>query len=329
MRRVGVLLLTAGCRCWLTALLATVAFGPELANGQVPRALTDGTNQVRRVPLPGVENSYQLTDRIYSGGQPSGDAAFAALARLGVKTLLSVDGARPDLEAARRHGMRYFHLPVGYDGISTNQAVLLAQAAATLSGPLFIHCHHGKHRGPAAAALICEATSGWTAAQAETWLRTAGTSPDYPGLFRAVREATFPPVAQLAAASNGLPEYAPPRGVVAAMVALDQQWEELLAVQEAGYRAPPQHPDLSPTHVAGRLQQSLHEFARAEETRQRGDGYVKLAQDSEAAATRLTAALQTHLDAPAVAGSSNRLAAAFRAVSQSCTACHREHRNGR
>jgi len=55
---------------------------------------------------PHVHNLLQLSERIYSGGEPEGNAAFAELAKLGVTVVVSVDGTRPNLAAARRHGIR-------------------------------------------------------------------------------------------------------------------------------------------------------------------------------------------------------------------------------
>src|SRR5438105_2772908 len=60
-----------------------------------------------KVDADGVPNLIRLDDRIYQGGMPQGDAGFASLEKLGVKTVISVDGARPDLEDAHKHGMRY------------------------------------------------------------------------------------------------------------------------------------------------------------------------------------------------------------------------------
>jgi hypothetical protein len=48
---------------------------------------------VRAVPGRGIENFYHLSDRFYSGAAPEGDAAFAELRKLGVKTIITVDGA--------------------------------------------------------------------------------------------------------------------------------------------------------------------------------------------------------------------------------------------
>ena len=57
-----------------------------------------------------------------------------------------------------------------------------------MPGPLFVHCHHGLHRGPTAAALICEGLRGWSPEQAEKWMTVAGTATNYSGLYRTVRE---------------------------------------------------------------------------------------------------------------------------------------------
>src|SRR5688572_11354389 len=75
-----------------------------------------------------LDNFYQITAQIYSGATPGDDSAFADLAARGIKTIISVDGASPDVEAAKKFGLRYVHLPMGYDGISTNRALELVKA---------------------------------------------------------------------------------------------------------------------------------------------------------------------------------------------------------
>ena len=100
-------------------------------------------------------NSYRVTEKMISGGQPDGEAGFRELRDLGVKTIVSVDGAKPDVELAKKYGLRYVHLPHGYDGISDVRLKELAKAVRDLPGTIYIHCHHGKHRSPAAAAAAC------------------------------------------------------------------------------------------------------------------------------------------------------------------------------
>ena len=159
---------------------------------------------------------------LYSGAEPHGEGHFAALARLGVKTVLSVDGPVPDAAAARRHGLRTVHVPIGYDGVPADAAARLSAVMARFGpagaapGGVFVHCHHGKHRGPAGAA-VCGLSAGLldrTAALA--LLDAAGTSPRYAGLWESV--ASFAPPATPFA--EALPEAVEPDGLAAAMIAV-------------------------------------------------------------------------------------------------------------
>ena len=146
----------AVCILWLAANSLFAAEPKQSAPGALP--LEDP---------PGVHNFYLLGTNVYSGSTPEGDAGFKALAELGVKTIISVDGAQPDVIRAKKFGIRYVHLPHGYSGISTNLQHQLAKAASELDGPYYVHCHHGKHRGPTAAAILCMTKDSWDAAQAE------------------------------------------------------------------------------------------------------------------------------------------------------------------
>ncbi|MHC4820557.1 MAG: hypothetical protein ACYTDX_02405, partial [Planctomycetota bacterium] len=100
-----------------------------------------------------LHNVYKLSDNIVTGGEPLTPAALERLAAMGVKVVLSVDGKAPDVETAKRLGMRYVHVPIQYSGISYAERVKIAKTFRELEGPFYVHCFHGKHRGPAAAAL--------------------------------------------------------------------------------------------------------------------------------------------------------------------------------
>jgi protein tyrosine phosphatase (PTP) superfamily phosphohydrolase (DUF442 family) len=295
------------------ALAASVA----LASDRKP---VSATNQVAHpIEIPGVHNAFRATDKIYSGSQPEGDAAFAAITKLGVKTIISVDGGKPDIAAARKHGLRYIHLPYGYDGVPTNRVAELAKAATTEAGPFFVHCHHGKHRGPAAIAVMCEASAGWTPGQAEAWLREAGTSTDYPGLYRAAREFKMPTPTELAAVKE-LPEVAKSSSLVEAMVGVDAHFEALKLSQKAGWQTPPRHADIAPAHEATLLWEQFREMARTEDTaKQTADYRVKLGE-----AEQLADSLRKLLSAPQ---DQVALDAALKQVGQNCAACHKKYRN--
>jgi protein tyrosine phosphatase (PTP) superfamily phosphohydrolase (DUF442 family) len=276
--------------------------------------------QPQPIELPGIENAFRVTGRILAGSQPKFDVSFEALAKAGVKTIISVDGSRPDIEAAKKHGMRYVHLPFGYDGIPANRIAELTKAAGPDAGTIFVHCHHGLHRGPAAVGVICEATAGWSPAQAEAWLKQAGTAADYPGLYRAVREFRAPTPAEIARV-GALPEAVKPPALVDTMVALDEHSDRLKDQQRVGWRSVPENPDTLPAHQATLLWEQLRELARTEDTAKRPDDFRKLLADSERAAAALRATLRTFPT------DSARLDRALKQTTQSCTACHKVYRN--
>ncbi len=180
----------------------------------------------------GLHNVFRLSNRLYSGSQPEGDAGFASLRRLGVRTVISVDGATPDVELAKRFGLRYVHLPVGYDGVPRDKAIAAAKAVRDLPGPAYLHCHHGKHRGPAVAACVLLADGASPAAAAEV-LRLAGTDPKYAGLVGVPRTFTPPTAAEWATPADFPPVSEVPT-LAKLMVGVDERWDRLKATPSAG-----------------------------------------------------------------------------------------------
>lgn len=234
-------------------LTATLACSPGIAMSATAAKTRQGAAKstppgVKALEAAGIHNLFALGTNVFSGSSPDGEEGFAPLAKLGVKTIITVDGAKPNLELAHKYGMRYSHIPHGYDGVGTNTQALLAKAAQTVPGPIFVHCHHGMHRGPAAAAVICMANNGWTPAQGEAWLRTAGTGGNYVGLYQTVREFRPPTAEQLSALPSEFPEAINVSGLVDMMVEIDERWEHLKAVRKAGYQVPKEHPDILPAH---------------------------------------------------------------------------------
>lgn len=289
-----------------------------------PGSSAASTELVTNAPAS-LHNVFRLTPSLLSGSQPEGDAAFAWLAAQGVKSIVSVDGSRPDVEAARRHGLRYVHLPIGYDGVPTNRVIELAKAAADLPGPIYVHCHHGKHRGPAAAALMCQSRARWAPSEAEAFLKQAGTSPDYPGLYRSVQEFKAPSAEALSQLREPLPEVARTPGIVQAMVAIDEHCERLRACQKNGWKSPPDHPDIAPAHEAVQLWEQYLELQRADETRARPADFREMLQASERAADELRSHLGKGATSPP--GNDPLADSVFRRITEQCARCHKQHRN--
>ncbi|MGZ8940188.1 MAG: hypothetical protein ACXW32_13355 [Limisphaerales bacterium] len=305
-------------------LLALLLFPAWIAAADQAKKSSPG---VKPLPdPPGVHNLFSLGTNLYSGSTPEGDEGFAALKRLGVKTVVSVDGAKPDVELAKKHGMRYVHLPHGYDGISTHLQSQLAKVGAELPGPIYVHCHHGKHRGPAAAAVICMTKDSWDAAQAEQWLKAAGTSTNYTGLYAVVRDFKRPTAAQLKALPSDFPEIAQVSGLIDAMVGVDERWENLKAVRAAGYGAPRNHPDIEPANEAVILWEHYREAQRLRDTIQKGDDFVqrfKTAETEVKDAARLLRLFATD-SKPEIRA---QLDKSFDAIGKSCSSCHKTYRD--
>lgn len=295
----------------LTATLAMVLLTASCR--QAPRG-----EPASRLDVVGCENVWRLSDRLYSGGDPRGAEGFRALADLGVKTILSVDGARPDVETARAHGLRYVHLPIGYDGIPRERALAFARAVRDLPGPLYFHCHHGKHRGPAAAAIALVALGDMGGAEAVSLMERMGTSRNYWGLYADVR-ACRATTAEIDAADASWPETSPVSGTTAAMTAIDERWERLALAREAGWKAPPDHPDIDPPHEALQLREQFAELSRRDEANRRPAEFLAWLSESEDAAADLEAALRRSDPGGAEA--------ARERIDDACRRCHDAHRN--
>jgi protein tyrosine phosphatase (PTP) superfamily phosphohydrolase (DUF442 family) len=286
-------------------------------------SFADAAEPAKALETKTLHNVFSVEGKLYSGNSPENEEGFRELQKLGVKTIISVDGSEPNVELAHKYGMRYVHLPIGYDGVPEARRAELVKAAqlAAASGPVYMHCHHGKHRGPAAAAIVCRALDGWSAEKADEFLKQAGTSPDYAGLFRDVKTSQSPTAEQLAKLPATFPEKVKPAPLVDAMVTIDERFDALKGAQKAGWREVPGHPDLKPAQMAALLWESLRELGRDPETKKRGDDYMAKMAEGEKAADALRKLLgEPASDAAARDG-------AMQAVTKNCTACHKAHRN--
>jgi protein tyrosine phosphatase (PTP) superfamily phosphohydrolase (DUF442 family)/cytochrome c556 len=281
--------------------------------------------EFHRVEGAGIENLYALGGGLYSGSSPEGDAGFATLKSLGIKTVLSVDGAAPDAALASKYGLHYVHIPVGYDGISQPNALLIVKAAETLPGPMFVHCHHGLHRGPAAAAIVCEGVQGWTPEQAEAWMHAAGTASNYAGLYRTVRDFRPPTESELRAVPAKFTSRARTPDLVNTMVQVDDHFDLLKAFQKAGFKALPEHPDAMPANESLILYELFREAHRMRQGAERGEQFMAELAKAETTANELHSRLK-ELQTNPTAGLQTAKAA-FQNVTESCAACHKAYRN--
>ena len=258
----------------------------------------------------------QLNDRIFSGAEPKVELAFAELQKLGIKTIIGVDGARTKVEWAAKYGMEYVHIPIGYDGIEAAQANAFARVVSQKPGPYYFHCHHGRHRGPAAAAIGFMADTQCGPEGGIAVLTKAQTSKNYPGLWRDVEAFVMP----AASAKVDLPAIAKVSDFDGAMAKMDRAWDEAKLIQKAGWKVSAEHPDLDPQRTALILAQTFEDLNSITPRRYVNEQiFQEQMQIALTASSALTQAL-------AVNNVSNA-DAAFEKVRKSCKSCHFEYRD--
>lgn len=320
--------LLATCAALIAALLAatpsrgtpTQSSDAHCGNPPAPEAQTPSD-------APGLHNAVAFGPGCWSGSMPEGDAGFASLQSWGVRTVISVDGAVPDVARAARFGLRYVHLPIGYDGFDDARKLELVRAVRDLPGPIYIHCHHGKHRSAGAAAAVA-ASLGWMSPQAAiARMKVSGTSESYPGLYRCAATAQVLAAALIDTAPAQWPAVTRPSGMVESMVAIDDAMERIKVVEKAGWKVPATHPDLAPTADAGAIADHLRLLGQ--DGRPRDD--AARAAFAAILATSLGAAekLESDLAAETAADRPARLTADLKALRATCTACHAAHRDAR
>ena len=280
------------------------------------------------VDAAGLHNVVAFAPDLLSGSAPEGDAGFDVLKSWGVRTIISVDGSVPDIERAKARGMRYVHLPIGYHGFDDARKLELARASRDLPRPIYVHCHHGKHRSAGAAGTIA-VTLGWaTPDGAVARMKVAGTAPAYEGLYRCTAGASKVTDALLDAARAEFPEVSKPKGFVRGMVEIDVAWDNLKAVQRAGWIAPADHPDLAPAAEAGRLADTLRLLIDDARVKDMPEEFRTLlarnAAEAQSLEDLLAKGTPTATPSPEIA---ERLNAIATSIAATCKACHNAYRD--
>jgi protein tyrosine phosphatase (PTP) superfamily phosphohydrolase (DUF442 family) len=296
-----------------------------------PAAHPVATTQIDRdylAPIsdPHLPNAHRINEKVICGGQPDGPDGFARLATLGVRTVISVDGIRPNVELAHQYGMRYIHLPFGYDTVPQMRGEEIAKAIDEMPGAIYIHCHHGQHRAPAAVAVACVYNGMLPPEQVDNVLKVFGTGENYAGLWKSARAARPLELQSLSDLKVDFVETAKIPPLADAMVNVDETLDHLKRLQKSGWKATPDQGEVDPSHEALQMTELLHEIARSEAVAGKPDAFKVRLNDAEQAAEALRTALATV--PPSEASPSGESAdARFNRLVSSCTACHKDFRN--
>ncbi len=148
----------------------------------------------------------------------------------------------------------------------------------TLPGPIYIHCHHGKHRSPAASTAACVGAGLLRPADALPVLQFAGTSPHYTVCFTMSRPRGRSPLAKN---SDKFSETSPVPQLVARMVQLEH-WQAALSKV---LKSPPNNVTANdrekPAAVALLLREQFTELLRDESNQHRPTHYMQLLQKAK------------------------------------------------
>jgi protein tyrosine phosphatase (PTP) superfamily phosphohydrolase (DUF442 family) len=274
----------------------------------------------------GLHNVFRLSDRVISGSEPEGETAFAELASMGVKTIVSVDGKAPDVELATKHGMRYVHVPVEYKGLTEEQVAELVKTYRECDGPFYTHCFHGKHRGPAAAAIGRLALDGISREQAIAEMRQwCGTAPEYEGLYRDVAMRTIPTVAQSRALEFDFPPQRGFTGFRAGMIDISRRDDALKNLAARDWKPDPAHPDLDALNEATKLAQNFEVSSKMSEVAGEPQEFHDDLAKSIALANELVTQLRAVRDGDAMQLDASKKS--YASLARSCSACHTVYRN--
>jgi protein tyrosine phosphatase (PTP) superfamily phosphohydrolase (DUF442 family) len=267
----------------------------------------------------GIENYRRWSHKLGQGGQPVGDVAFQNLAAMGYKTILSVDGLKPDADAAAKYGLRYVHVPFGYDGVPKDAQILIVKAVETSDGPVFIHCHHGVARGPAGTMIARIALEGISNAEAAAELKQSGCSDHYKGLYRDVLASVPPTREELAKAPAVLPTFVSLGTLADHMASLDRTWARVGAAKGASWSAPAGRPDVDPANEALLLWEKFRELGRLGDIESHGPDFLSSLQHAEEGGHALEDALRK--------GDRDAATKHFATIKQTCDACHARWRD--
>jgi len=156
------------------------------------------------VAAAGVENLYRIDEKLYRSAQPDA-AGFAALTRLGIRSVLNLRNFHSDDDEAAGLGLTLRRVEMEAGEISVPQLVSALRIIREADGPVLVHCWHGSDRTGAVSAAYRIIMQGWSREAAVDELINGGYGyhslyGNIPALLRqldvaAVKAAVFAPAA--------------------------------------------------------------------------------------------------------------------------------------
>ena len=124
-----------------------------------------------------IKNFGQINENYYRGGQPK-EGDFAALKKLGIKTVINLRNDRLEKEAGwvNDAGMTYFLIPLtgNHPATAEQTEYFLRLVSDPANWPVFVHCATGRHRTGEMTAIYRIARDSWSADQAYAEMKKYG-----------------------------------------------------------------------------------------------------------------------------------------------------------
>jgi hypothetical protein len=273
-----------------------------------------------------LHNVFTLSPHVISGSEPETESSFATLKEMGVKTIVSVDSKAPDVDLAAKYGIRYVHVPIGYNGIGAEEQVKLAKTYREATGPFYVHCFHGEHRGPAAAAigriLLDDASHEQALGEMYQW---CGTSKNYSGLYDTVGKFQAPSEEVTKALAWNMPAKAEANGMVEAMIGIGRAESNMKRLDRRGFKPDPVHPDVDALNEATKLVQLFEAALKGDDVAAKSAELRKWLQKSTSIAQELRSAIHDFRAGEAAAA--GRASDTYKRLKAGCVDCHKVYRD--
>ena len=154
------------------------------ANGEKERALAAS------IAAPSISNFDIVSEGLWRGAAPS-NQAMQKLAESGVKTIVDLRlaglGAEEEASRAKKLGIKYIHIPLGFMGPSLSKvAHFLNIVNDPANQPVFVHCRYGADRTGALVGVFRVIHDHWSFNQAYSEMRSHHFKPWLASLKRVV-----------------------------------------------------------------------------------------------------------------------------------------------
>lgn len=138
----------------------------------VPPAVLSGNKESSEE----VNNFQKVSAGLWRGAQPS-DKNIKSLAQSGAKSIIDLRldgvGTKHELLTARKAGLNYFHLPMGYSAPSLSTVITFLDIVTNPRyQPVFVHCRQGADRTGMLVAIYRMLVDGWSYHEAYKEMRS-------------------------------------------------------------------------------------------------------------------------------------------------------------